>query len=143
VLKESGVSVSVSGNVVSVEGAPTRPIDVDLSNAPDLAPPAALLAAFAPGRSALRGVEHLAYKESNRIETIRDVLGRMGISAEYKDGALFVEGPPRARDVEFKCHGDHRICLMALVAARAVGGCVDDISPVAKTWPSAPLYLIA
>ncbi|MGC9169637.1 MAG: 3-phosphoshikimate 1-carboxyvinyltransferase [Thermoproteus sp.] len=143
VLKESGVSVSASGNVVSVEGAPTRPIDVDLSNAPDLAPPAALLAAFAPGRSALRGVEHLAYKESNRIETIRDVLGRMGISAEYKDGALFVEGPPRARDVEFKCHGDHRICLMALVAARAVGGCVDDISPVAKTWPSAPLYLIA
>ena len=141
-LKESGVSVRASGGVVSVEGAPTRPLDVDLSNTPDLAPPIALLAAFAPGRSALRGVEHLAYKESNRIETIRDVLGRLGARAEYKDGVLFIEGPPKAKDVEFRCHGDHRICLTALVAARAVGGCIDDLAPIAKTWPSAPLYFI-
>lgn len=142
ILRDSGVSVRASGDEVSAEGAPSRPLDVDLSNAPDLAPPLALLAAFAPGRSALRGVEHLAYKESNRIETIKDVLGRMGVRVEYKEGVLFVEGPPKAKDVRFACHKDHRICLMALVASRALGGCVDDLSPVAKTWPSAPLYFL-
>jgi len=142
VLRRSGVSVGRAGDRVVAEGAPSSPLDVDLSNAPDLAPPAALLAAFVKGRSLLRGVEHLAYKESNRIETIMDVVRRLGASAEYGDGVLAVEGPPRNKNVEFSCHRDHRICLMALVAARSVGGCVDDISPIAKTWPSAPLHLI-
>ncbi|MEL9990855.1 MAG: 3-phosphoshikimate 1-carboxyvinyltransferase [Thermoproteus sp.] len=143
ILREAGVYVKEHEDRVVVEGTASRPFEVDLSNAPDLAPPAALLASFIPGRSRLKGVEHLAYKESNRIETISDVVSRLGAYVDYKDGVLSVEGPPRAKNVEFKCHRDHRICLMALTAARSVGGCVNDVSSLAKTWPSALLYFSA
>lgn len=143
ILREAGVSVKEHEDRVIVEGAASRSFEVDLSNAPDLAPPAALLASFIPGRSKLKGVEHLAYKESNRIETISDVASRLGAHVDYKDGVLAIEGPPRAKNVEFKCHRDHRICLMALTAARSIGGCVDDVSPLSKTWPSALLYFSA
>jgi 3-phosphoshikimate 1-carboxyvinyltransferase len=30
---------------------------------------------------------------------------------------------------------------MALVAAKAVGGCIDDVAPIAKSWPTALLYI--
>ncbi|CCC82372.1 3-phosphoshikimate 1-carboxyvinyltransferase [Thermoproteus tenax] len=142
ILQDAGVSVVLSDGAVSVEGQPARPLDVDLSTAPDLAPPVALLGAFTAGASKIRGVQHLAYKESNRIESISDIVRRLGARAEYSNGVLTVEGPPRRRDVAFECHGDHRICLMALTAMRAVGGCVNDLAPLAKTWPSAVLYLL-
>jgi 3-phosphoshikimate 1-carboxyvinyltransferase len=141
VLKEFGVGVRAGEGFVEVEGPPKGPVDVDLANAPDLAPPVALLASFTPGVSKIRGVEHLAYKESNRIETIIDVVRRAGASAEYEDGALKIIGPAKNKGAEYKCHGDHRICLMALVAAKALGGCVDDLSPIAKSWPTALLNL--
>lgn len=142
ILREFGVGVHIGERLVEVEGPPTTPVDVNLANAPDLAPPVALLASFAPGVSKIRGVEHLAYKESNRIETIIDVVRRAGASAEYEGGVLRIAGPAGGKGAEYKCHGDHRICLMALIAARALGGCVDDLSPIAKSWPTALLSLL-
>jgi 3-phosphoshikimate 1-carboxyvinyltransferase len=86
-------------------------------------------------------VEHLRHKESDRVSTVLDVLQRMGVSAWYMDGALRIRGPPSRRNVVFSSHGDHRIGLMALAAAKAVGGCIDDVAPIAKSWPTALLYI--
>lgn len=138
-VREMGVDVRVGEDHVEVEGVPERPVELDMSSYPDLVMPVALMAAFVDGESVLKGVEHLAYKESDRISTTMDVLRRIGASAAYDRGALKVRGPPTRRNATFSCHEDHRICLMAAAAARALGGCIDDVAPVAKSWPGALL----
>lgn len=140
IFEKMGARVQYFENGARIGGALSRGVDVDLGNNPDLAMPVALAAAFVEDVTTIRGVEHLAYKESNRIAAVLDVLKRLGAYAEYSNGAIVVRGPPANRDVKFVSHNDHRIVLMALAASRAVGGCVDDISPVAKSWPAAPLY---
>lgn len=140
IFKEMGAYVAYGEGVVRVEGSFARGVDVDLRHNPDLVMPVALAAATVADRSAIRGVELLRFKESDRLATVLDVLQRLGVEAGYRDGAIHIRGPPTKRGVTFKSHGDHRIALMGLAAAKIVGGCVDDISPVAKSWPSALLY---
>lgn len=140
ILREMGADVTVGDGVVRASGAFTRGVEADLGGNPDLVMPVALAAATAEEETVIRGVEHLRYKESDRITTVIDVLRRMGAEAEYREGALRIRGPPRRRDVVFASHGDHRIGLMALVAAKVVGGCLDDVAPIAKSWPTALLY---
>lgn len=140
IFKAMGVDVSYDGGVARARGAFTRGVEANLGGNPDLVMPVALAAATVDDVSVIRGVEHLRFKESDRIATVVDVLERLGVDVQYRDGALHIRGPPKRRGVEFKTHGDHRIGLMALAASRIVGGCVDDIAPVAKSWPSAVLY---
>ncbi|AET31644.1 3-phosphoshikimate 1-carboxyvinyltransferase [Pyrobaculum ferrireducens] len=143
IFRAMGADVSYDGHVVKARGAFTKGVEVDLGGNPDLVMPVALAAAVVDDVSTIRGVEHLRFKESDRIATVADILERLGVEVQYRDGALHIRGPPRRRGVEFKTHGDHRIGLMALAASRIVGGCVDDIGPVAKSWPSAVLYFAA
>jgi 3-phosphoshikimate 1-carboxyvinyltransferase len=139
-LEKMGARISEAGGVVRVSGALARGVDADLRHNTDLVMPLALAAATVEDLSVIRGVEHLRFKESDRINSVIDVLRRLGAYAEYKDGTLHVRGPLRRGGVVLSSHGDHRIGLMALAALKIVGGCVDDVSPVAKSWPSAVLY---
>jgi 3-phosphoshikimate 1-carboxyvinyltransferase (EC 2.5.1.19) len=140
IFKEMGAYVEEEEGAVRAGGAFKRGVEVDLGHNPDLVMPVALAAAMTEDETVIKGVEHLRYKESDRIATVIDVLRRMGAEAEYKDGALKIRGPPKRRNVLFSSHGDHRIGLMALAAAKAVGGCIDDVSPIAKSWPTALLH---
>ncbi|MEM1807289.1 MAG: 3-phosphoshikimate 1-carboxyvinyltransferase, partial [Pyrobaculum sp.] len=140
IFKEMGAYVARRGRVLEIEGGFYNGVEVDLGHNPDLVMPVALAAATVSKRSVIRGVELLKYKESDRVATVLDVLYRLGVDAKYQDGVLYIKGPPGARGVVFQSHGDHRIALMALAAAKIVGGCIDDISPVAKSWPSSLLY---
>ncbi|MFN7106537.1 MAG: 3-phosphoshikimate 1-carboxyvinyltransferase, partial [Pyrobaculum sp.] len=143
ILRKMGAVVDIGEGVVSARGVFTRGVEVDLRHSPDLVMPVALAAAFVDDLSVIRGVEHLRFKESDRIETVLDVLRRLGVEAGYREGSLYIRGPPTRSEVAFSTHGDHRVGLMAMSAARAVGGCVDDITPVAKSWPTFILYISA
>ncbi|MFN3804991.1 MAG: 3-phosphoshikimate 1-carboxyvinyltransferase [Pyrobaculum sp.] len=136
ILRDMGAVVNIREDAVSARGVFTKGVKVDLGHSPDLVIPVALAAAFVDDLSVIRGVEHLRYKESDRVDTVLDVLRRLGVEAEYRGGSIHIRGPPTRSEVTFSTHGDHRIGLMAMTAARAVGGCVDDITPVAKSWPT-------
>ncbi|AAL63821.1 3-phosphoshikimate 1-carboxyvinyltransferase [Pyrobaculum aerophilum] len=141
--KAMGVDITTGEGWVRAKGGFYRGIDVNLSDNPDLVMPTALAAGMVEEESTIRGVETLRYKESNRIATVIDVLERLGVQVRHEKDAIYIKGPPKRRDVAFSSHGDHRIGLMALAASKIVGGCVDDISPVAKSWPAAVLYFIS
>lgn len=140
VFRQMGADITIDNGIVRVGGVFTRGVDVDLGRNPDLVMPVALAAAMVEEESAIRGVDHLRYKESDRVATVLDVLRRLGVEVRYDKGAIYIRGPPTKREVAFQTHGDHRIGLMALAAAKIVGGCVDDLTPVAKSWPSSILY---
>jgi len=133
-----GCSVEFVGDGIMVTGGRMRPIDESFSDTPDLVPTVAVMAAFAPGESALRDIAHLKFKECDRIQAIVTGLSRMGVSAGIDGKDLIVKGNPDGiRGADIASFGDHRIAMSFAVAGLAVDGqTIDDGTCVKKSFPN-------
>ena len=87
---------------------------IDCGQTPDLVPPLAALAAFCPGRTVFAGAARLRLKESDRIESVVQMLKSLGAEA----GALTDGLPGGTVDA---C-GDHRIAMAAAICAPGCEG---------------------
>jgi 3-phosphoshikimate 1-carboxyvinyltransferase len=84
----------------------------------DELPLLALVAGVARGETVVRGAEELRVKESDRIETLTDVLRRVGVRIRATADGFRVRGvPARPRGgATIDSAGDHRIAILAAVA---------------------------
>ena len=152
ILMDAGASMSqLEGDTPStgplhVTRAPLCAIDTDLNNCPDLFPIVAVLAAFCPGTSHIRGAERLAHKETDRAAAIVEMLTQMGVPASVEEDEMTIEGmalPQRLltgnllKGGRFTSHGDHRMVMALKVASLGADGPVeiDDTDCVAKSFP--------
>ncbi len=122
VLRKSGATVRLGPGYVEAENTgPLEPFEADLSDSPDLAPPLAVLAAYARGRSVLRGVGRLRYKESDRLAAIVENLSRIGVDARVTCGGncLEVLGRGEVEGGHVSGYNDHRIIMAFAVAGLA------------------------
>jgi 3-phosphoshikimate 1-carboxyvinyltransferase len=78
----------------------------------------ALVAGMARGESVVRGAAELRVKESDRIETVKNVLRPLGIRIETTHDGFRVRGvPSRPKGGGVvNAAGDHRIAMLAAVA---------------------------
>jgi 3-phosphoshikimate 1-carboxyvinyltransferase len=86
----------------------------------------------------VRGAEELRHKESDRIETVVDVLRRIGARAETRPDGFVVTGvPSRPRGGRVDARGDHRIAMLGAVAGLVSreGVEVEDAETVAISFP--------
>jgi 3-phosphoshikimate 1-carboxyvinyltransferase len=107
-----------------VASAPLRGTIVEGAEIPwviDEIPVLAVAAAFAEGHTEFRDAAELRVKESDRIATVGDLLGRLGAEVETDHDHLVVRGgEPHAADVD--SHGDHRVAMAGAIAATALEG---------------------
>jgi 3-phosphoshikimate 1-carboxyvinyltransferase len=105
----------------------------------DEVPALCVAAAFAEGRTEIRGAEELRVKESDRIRSMTDALTALGVRCgEYPDG-MWVEGPATiAPGVRCDSRGDHRIAmsLAILSVASGVGVGISDIQCIDTSFPT-------
>ena len=152
ILMDAGASMSqLEGDTpttgsIHVTRAPLCAFETDLNNCPDLFPIVAVLAAFCPGTSRIRGVERLRHKETDRAAAIVDMLTQMGVPVQVDEDEMTVEGmglPQRVltgnllKGGTYTSHGDHRM-VMALKVASLGADCpveIDDTACVAKSFP--------
>ena len=123
-LAKLGARIERSGGTASVSsGAPTA-CEMNVSDFPDLVPPLAAVAALAPGTTRLTGCGRLRLKESDRIETVCAGLAALGAD--------------RTSDGEVDATNDHRIAMMAAIAAsRCTGGVtIHGAECVQKSYPA-------
>jgi len=104
----------------------------------DEIPVLCVAAAFASGRTEIRGAGELRVKESDRIRAMVANLSAFGVSCgEYEDG-LWVEGPSSFSD-HAVCNsmGDHRIAMSMLVLQKAAGTelTLDDTACIDTSFP--------
>ncbi len=137
ILREMGAEVRISGRSIAIYGSSLSGVEVNLSQTPDLFPVVASLAAAAEGRSLIHGVDHLRYKESNRLEAMLSALRAMGVEARIEGSTFTVEGG-RPRGGVIDPRGDHRIAMaLAILALRADGETIIlDAECVSKSYPS-------
>jgi 3-phosphoshikimate 1-carboxyvinyltransferase len=93
----------------------------------DELPLAAVVAAFAPGESSLRGAGELRVKESDRIAAVAAGLRAIGAEVEEHDDGWTIAGKESLRGGTVDAHGDHRIAMAFLIAGlRAKQGVTVD-----------------
>jgi 3-phosphoshikimate 1-carboxyvinyltransferase len=139
-LRGIGAEIIEGESVLRVSGGgELSPRDFDGSLAPDAVLPLAALAAHADGTSRFYNIEHLRYKECDRISDFRRELERAGIAAEEKHDELIVHGSSRGVEggVTVESHYDHAVVLaMSVVALRSrFGLIIKDPQYVAQTYP--------
>ena len=95
------------------------PVELDVSQCPDLVPPLAAMAALRSGETtAIVNAARLRIKESDRLAAVTEVLGALGAQVEEFEDHLVIHGKKRlAGGVTVSGHNDHRIAMMAAIAA--------------------------
>jgi len=118
-------------------------IEVPEDRAPSMIdeyPILSVVAAFAEGRTVMRGVKELRVKESDRIDAMARGLEACGVRIEEDEDTLIVHGMgPGGMPGGATCatHLDHRIAMSFLVAGMAAKReiSVDDGSPIVTSFP--------
>lgn len=139
-LHDMGVSLDIGERNVRVRGGGAlKSVDFDGAKAPDAVLPLAALAAHADGTSRFYNIEHIRFKECDRISDFRTELERAGIAAEEKQDELIIHGSSeRVRGgVTVNSHYDHAVVMsMSLIALRSREGLtINDSQYVAQTYP--------
>jgi 3-phosphoshikimate 1-carboxyvinyltransferase len=144
VLKEMGVEGKVCPDSIEIQGTgnPLKPINIDVKNIPDLVPAISVLACYAKGTSKITGARRLRLKESDRLLSIYDELGKMGAKITITEDTMTIKGAPLHGAV-IDPHNDHRIAMAAAVAALGAEGetTIQHAECIRKSYPQFYLHL--
>ena len=127
--------VRFSGNMKGIEVPPERAPSMI-----DEYPILSVVAAFATGKTVMRGVRELRVKESDRIDAMARGLEACGVRIEEDADTLIVHGMGAGGvpgGATCAVHLDHRIAMSFLVCgmASAKPVQVDDASPILTSFP--------
>ena len=141
-LAQMGCEVQTRGTSLVVtrsESMPLQTLEFDIKNSPDLFPVLSVLLALASGKSKLFGAPHLAFKESNRIQAITDLIKGIGRRARPLADGIEIDGKPDSvfpASFRYSTDHDHRLAMAAAVA-QAAGAKIEILDPkvVNKSFP--------
>lgn len=134
---EKAVSASLTVKTSSLKG-----IRIDGKLIPrliDELPIIALLATQANGQTVIADAEELRVKETDRIQVVADSLNAMGANVVPTEDGMIITGPTPLHGADLETFGDHRIGMMAAIAALLVSEgnvMLDRAEAINTSYPS-------
>lgn len=109
-------------------------VEVNMADFSDQTMTLAAIAPFAESPVTVHGVAHIRRQESDRLQVIKNELGRMGIECELlEDGVVIHPGEPHGAQIE--TYQDHRVAMsFALTGLRTEGIEILDAGCCRKTF---------
>jgi 3-phosphoshikimate 1-carboxyvinyltransferase len=103
----------------------------------DEIPLVGLLGALAAGTTVVGGAGELRVKESDRIQTVVELLRAVGADAGERDDGFVVRGQMSIAGGEVQSHGDHRLAMLGALAGMAsqAGVTVHGMDAAAVSYP--------
>jgi 3-phosphoshikimate 1-carboxyvinyltransferase len=150
-LKEMGASLNflnereVAGEPVAdiqVKYSTLKGVDIPAHRAPSMIdeyPILSIAAAFAKGKTHMRGLSELRVKESDRLSAIAAGLAACGVACEVAGDDLIVSGAETVKGgAKITTHMDHRIAMSFLVMGMASreSVSVDDTGAISTSFPN-------
>lgn len=137
ILSEYGADIAQDGQVWRISPRERKPLDVDVSECPDLFPVLAILACGAKGRSVFRNAARLRLKESDRIFSVASLIASLGGTVSETHDSVTVDGTGMLYGGEADSFGDHRIVMAAALASvLATDGIrVTHTEAIQKSYP--------
>ena len=105
----------------------------------DELPIIALLATQATGQTVIADAEELRVKETDRIQVVADSLNAMGANVVPTKDGMIITGPTPLHGADLETFGDHRIGMMAAIAALLVRDgnvMLDRAEAINTSYPS-------
>ncbi|MBW4686784.1 MAG: 3-phosphoshikimate 1-carboxyvinyltransferase [Komarekiella atlantica HA4396-MV6] len=136
VLEQMGCQIDDSDDYTQVTGSEQlQGIDIDMNDISDLVQTLGAIAPFATSPVTIRNVEHIRYKETDRIHAVVTELRRLGVKVEeFADGLKIEPGPITPAAIE--TYHDHRMAMAFAVTGLKIPGIViKDPGCTAKTFP--------
>ncbi|MEE9260511.1 MAG: 3-phosphoshikimate 1-carboxyvinyltransferase [Candidatus Scalindua sediminis] len=136
ILSKMGCVTRKAKDWLEVEGGKLKGIDIDMIDTPDVVQTLVAVAVFAEGKTRIKNVKNLRYKETDRITALVNELKRIGVKVrEYEDG-LEIEPSSTLHSAEVSTYNDHRMAMsFALIGLRVRGIKIKNPECVHKTFP--------
>lgn len=136
-LSKFGARIVRSTNAATVQSDKLVGFEMSAHDIPDLVPVISAVAALAQGRTHIRDCARLRIKESDRLETTRRELSALGAKVTIAGDDLIIDGVDALTGGDVDAHNDHRIAMMAAVAASRASGEVriHGAEAVNKSYP--------
>jgi 3-phosphoshikimate 1-carboxyvinyltransferase len=148
-LREMGADIAIANRRESggeetgdllVKHSALRAVEVPPERAPSMIdeyPILAVAAAFAEGRTTMRGLAELRVKESDRLSAVVAGLRANGVVVDETEDGMTVHGGVVEGGGHVATHMDHRIAMAFLVMGLAAreSVTVDDVSMIATSFP--------
>lgn len=137
IVRNVGANVFWENDLLKISSGNLNAFDTDLTDAPDLFPVLAILAASCEGESRIKGVHRLVHKESNRAESIHNLLSQLCVSFSEEQDTLVIIGSAVFKPMQYNCPNDHRMAMAAALAAMNCTGAIEisNSECVQKSYP--------
>ncbi len=113
-------------------------VEIDAKDIPDLVPTISILASVANGKTVIRNVESLRFKEIDRMDGIYRNLKSLGVEVKIGSNEIEISGREYIRGGTVESFGDHRMALafslLGLVSDRGVR--VRNAEVVSISYPN-------
>lgn len=136
ILAAMGCQVKATDRYIEVVGPDQlQGLEVDMNDMSDLVQTLAAIAPFASSPVVIRNVEHIRYKETERIKAVVTELQRLGAGVEeFADGLKIYPGPLHPAAVE--TYADHRMAMaFAVTGLKTPGLVIKQPDCTHKTFP--------
>ena len=138
ILEIMGVVITLNKNIIKIKSP--KKLDggkFDLSDSPDLVPAIAILALKSSKPIEIFNVEHVRYKETDRISIIARELSKLGIKVEEKKDGLILNNSDNLTNADLNSENDHRLFMAFCIAGMYVGNCtISDPESVEVSYPN-------
>ena len=137
VLERMGAQVNREGDILRVTEAQRRSTHIDARAIPDLVPILSAVAAVSEGVTIIKNAARLRLKESDRLTSTAQTLNALGAKVTEESDGLLIEGVSRLTGGIVDSWGDHRIAMMAAIAASACENpvTITNAQAVNKSYP--------
>ncbi len=137
ILENFGAKINCERDIVTVSSDKLIGCVTDITDTPDLLPTLAVVAAYAKGQSRFTGAARLKLKESDRLETVANMINSLGGDAIALSDELIVNGKSLEGGTVDGAN-DHRIVMAAAIAAAHSRSTVKIVGAQAinKSYPS-------
>jgi 3-phosphoshikimate 1-carboxyvinyltransferase len=136
VLAAMGCQVKATDTYIEVSGPEKlQGLEVDMNDMSDLVQTLAAIAPFASSPVTIRRVEHIRWKETERLKAVVTELQRLGAMVEeFADGLKIYPGPLRPAAIE--TYDDHRMAMaFAVTGLKTPGVVIKNPDCTRKTFP--------
>ncbi len=136
-LAAMGANVEDDTRGLTVTGpAQLNGITIDMNAISDTAPTLAGIAANASSPTLITGVEHMRWKETDRVRAMTTQLRAMGADIEERQDGMLIK-PSKLHRAQVATYDDHRMAMSLAIAGIAnMGVDIEDPGCTSKTFPA-------
>lgn len=138
VLEIMGAKIFCDKGIVRADVSSLHGCRIDAGDIPDAVPVIAAVAATAQGETVIYNAQRLRLKESDRIQTVCEMLSSLGADIRETTDGMIIKGKPFLAGGETNSFNDHRIAMAAAVAACKCSGevIIRNAEAVNKSYPA-------